>query len=534
MKFFIYCRKSSEDSARQVQSISDQKRILSDLALHRGHKIVQVFEESASAKAPGRPKFNEMLNRIEQGEADGLICWKLDRLARNPVCGGKVGWLLNQGIIKQIVTPERDYHPQDNVLMMTLEFGMAHEFINSLSKNVRRGMDSKVLKGWFPGIPPLGYKNDIELHTIVPDQDRWDMVRKMWEMFLSGKHYPTEIVRIANMEWGFRTRKRRKIGGRPISESTIYKMLQNPFYYGVFELKGELHQGKHKPMITKEEFDAAQKLIGKKRIRKDKSKPFSFTGLIQCSECGCMVTAEERNMKNKTDDRIRTYLYYHCTHRRDSRRTLPCSQRKHITEQKIGSALAAVLKSIYISTPFVEWADEILSQSNQKDEDERAANIQRLEKEVHSIEQRLDNLLQLKINERNSDGCLLSDEEYKNQKNELLKEKQSILEITETLRSGGNKMQFNRDVFLIASKCLSLFECGTVDERKGLIRGIFESLTLKDGAIEYKLNKPFEIIRDGMEQIKELEKERFERLRMATEKEELSFSNSSIMIWQGQ
>lgn len=534
MKLFIYCRKSSEDSARQVQSIGDQKRILSELALTRGLKIVKVFEESASAKAPGRPKFNEMMDRIEQGEADGIICWKLDRLARNPVCGGRVGWLLNQGIIKQIVTPERDYYPQDNVLMMTLEFGMAHEFINSLSKNVRRGIDSKVLKGWFPGIPPLGYKNDLETHTIVPDLDRWDMVRKMWDMFRSGKHYPTEIVRIANMEWGFRTRKRRKIGGTPLSESVIYKMLQNPFYYGVFELKGELHQGKHQPMITKEEFDAAQRLIGKKRIRKDKSKPFAFTGLVQCSECGCMVTAEERNMKNKTDDRVRTYLYYHCTHRRDSRRELPCSQRKHISEKRIEESISAVLKSIYISTPFVEWAYEILSASSQKDDDERAANVQRLEKEIHSIEQRLGNLLQLKINERNSDESLLSDEEYKNQKNDLLKEKENLLEIIESLKSGGIEKQFNRDIFLTASKCLTLFECGTVDERKSLIRGIFESLTLKDGAIECELKKPFEIIRDGIEQIKEIEKERFECLRMATEKEELSLSNSSANVWQSQ
>ena len=124
--------------------------------------------------------------------------------------------------------------------------------------------------------------------------------------------------------------------------------------------------------------------------------------------------------------------------------------------------------------------------------------------------------------------------EYKNQKNELLKEKQSLLESIGSLKSSGIKTQFNRDIFLLASKCLTLFECGTVDERKSLIRGIFESLILKDGVIEYKLKKPFEIIRDGMEQIKELEKERFECLRMATEKEELSLSNSSVLVWQGR
>ncbi|MFA5855120.1 MAG: recombinase family protein [Candidatus Gracilibacteria bacterium] len=533
MQFFIYCRKSSEDSNRQVQSISDQKRILSELALIRGFKIVKIFEESASAKAPGRPKFNDMMDRIEQGEADGLLCWKLDRLARNPVCGGRVGWLLNQGVIKQIVTPERDYFPQDNVLMMTLEFGMAHEFINSLSKNVRRGLDSKVLKGWFPGIPPLGYKNDLENHTIVPDEDRWDMVRKMWDMLLGGKYYPTKIVNIANSEWGFRTKRRRKIGGNPMSESVIYKMFQNPFYYGFFELKGELHQGNHKPMITKEEFDTAQGLIGKKRIRKDKNIHFPFTGLIQCGECGCMVTAEKREMRNKTNSRVRTYTYYHCTHRRDSRREQPCSQRKHMNEKDMEDAIRALLKTIYISTPFKEWAWEILLEAGHKDEAEREANIQRLQKEVHSIEQRLDNLLQLKISTLNLDGALLNDDEYKEQKGELLKEKQDLLEHIKSSRSISKTVDAHLEVFEIASKCLTLFECGTSEEKKHLLRGILESLTLKNGTIEFKLKPPFEAIRDGLKQIEAIEKERFECLRTATEKEELSLSNSSVLVWQG-
>ena len=53
---------------------------------------------------PGRPIFNDMLRRIQTGEAQGIICWKVDRLARNPVDGGQIQWLLQQGVIAHIQT----------------------------------------------------------------------------------------------------------------------------------------------------------------------------------------------------------------------------------------------------------------------------------------------------------------------------------------------------------------------------------------------------------------------------------------------
>jgi DNA invertase Pin-like site-specific DNA recombinase len=118
IKYFLYARKSSEAEDRQAASIDAQKDELMKIAKDQGLHILDILEESQSAKKPGRKVFNSMLERIYKGEANGILCWKLDRLARNPVDGGQISWMLQQSAISQIVTFGRTYYPTDNVLMM--------------------------------------------------------------------------------------------------------------------------------------------------------------------------------------------------------------------------------------------------------------------------------------------------------------------------------------------------------------------------------------------------------------------------------
>jgi len=94
MTYFLYARKSTDVEDKQVLSIEGQLQELRSLARSEGLEISTEFTESRTAKVPGRPIFNDMMNRIQRGEAQGVICWKLDRLARNPVDDGLVRWLL--------------------------------------------------------------------------------------------------------------------------------------------------------------------------------------------------------------------------------------------------------------------------------------------------------------------------------------------------------------------------------------------------------------------------------------------------------
>src|SRR5213596_2527423 len=73
LKYFIYCRKSSEDEDRQLLSIDAQYTELNQIAKEKNLLVVGRFEESKSAKEPGREVFNEMLRRIERGEANAIL-----------------------------------------------------------------------------------------------------------------------------------------------------------------------------------------------------------------------------------------------------------------------------------------------------------------------------------------------------------------------------------------------------------------------------------------------------------------------------
>ena len=118
MKYILYCRKSTDTEDKQVLSLESQEKELTDLAKDRNLEIVQILNEKKSAKAPGRPIFNEMMTSISAGKADAILCWKIDRLTRNPVDGGSIIWAIKQHGIK-VMTPAQSYaREDDNIILM--------------------------------------------------------------------------------------------------------------------------------------------------------------------------------------------------------------------------------------------------------------------------------------------------------------------------------------------------------------------------------------------------------------------------------
>ena len=157
----IYARKSTESDDRQVLSIDSQIEELKLHALKTGFAISTVYCEAQSAKYPGRRVFDEMISSMGLNRASTILCWSLDRLARNPIDGARLIWAIDQGTLRSIQTPRQTFSNSSNdKFLMNLEFGIAKKYIDDLSENTRRGLRAKLKLGWRPGLPPLGYLSE--------------------------------------------------------------------------------------------------------------------------------------------------------------------------------------------------------------------------------------------------------------------------------------------------------------------------------------------------------------------------------------
>ena len=525
--YFIYCRKSSEAEDRQVLSIESQTRELEQLAEKLNLPIVEILNESMSAKAPGRPVFNEMMQRLYRGEAAGIICWKLDRLARNSVDGGAIIWAIKQHGIK-VMTPAQSYaREDDNIILMYIEFGMAQKYVYDLSKNVKRGLKTKIENGWYSGVAPAGYLNHTDKltgqNTLVKDPERFPLIRQMWDLMLTGHYSPTQILDIANTKWGFRTRPTRRMGGKPLARSGIYKTFTKPFYFGRFEYpagSGNWYQGKHEPMITEAEYDRVQTLLGRKgNPRPQRHFDFPFTGLIRCGECGLTVTADEKhqvmcgNCKFKFAYRNRDacprcetpiekmvnplflhYTYYHCS---KSRR--PVCQQKCVTGVEMEIQINGRLAWITISKKFKDWAVKHLHELHEKEKSLQNDIIKTQRKAHQECLNEIDSLLNLKTSSGNRNGALLSDDEYAQRRGELLKEKAALEElINNSDQRLEQQLKLSEETFEIACNAQKRFTEGDPGIKKEILAAVQSNLTLKDKKLLFVAKKPFLILENTL------------------------------------
>lgn len=493
IKYFLYARKSSESEDRQVQSIDDQINRLKQLACDLNLEIKKIYTESKSAKKPNnRPIFDNMLQEIEDGEADGILCWQINRLTRNPIDSGKLSWLLQQGIIKSIQTIDRQYLPDDNVIIFSVETGQANQFILDLKKNVKRGVESKLQKGWLPNLAPIGYLNskikDKGENDIIKDPERFNLIRKMWDLMLTGTYTPPKILEIANSEWGFRTRKFKKQGGNPLSRSGIYKIFSNPFYAGLIVYNGVQYEGKHEPIVTLEEYDRVQILLGRKGKPRPQKHDFAFTGFVRCGECGCLYTAETKKKILKSGE-IKEHTYYHCTRKK---KDIVCSQRKNIPIDKLELQIEKELEKYTILPEFLQWALNGLNKKNDTEIEDRSKIYEMQHKTLVDTQKELDELTKMRYRQ------LIDDEMFVREKN-LLQTKITDLKskLRETEVRAERWLDLTERTFNFATYARKEFLMGGLERKREILIALGKTPIIENEKLAIEANEWLVPIKNG-------------------------------------
>ena len=477
-RYFIYSRKSTEDEDRQILSIDAQLSELNMIARHNGLSVVQTFTESKSAKGPGREVFNEMIKRIERGEATAILTWKLDRLARNFDDGGKIIGLLQRGVIKEIRTFEKVYLPNDNVLMIAVELGMANQYVRDLSVNIQRGIREKVRRGIYFGKAPLGYYNEPRLRTIEPHPQYFDKVKRFLEMFATGKYTLTAMRKMMGVQGilGERSKK-------PLPISSIEKVLQNPFYYGVFLHKGEMHQGVHVPMITKQTFDKIQAAciaVGKPRNRNSRGpKGFEYLNFATCGSCGYAITAERHTKKSG-----RQYFYYRCTQKNKKH---PCNDRTFIREEKFREE---VRRNVELAAIPDEWYEKFLVQIESWESEVSTTNqaqIERLKGQLAEVKAKID-----RINTGFTEGSI-DITEFKELKNPLVPVKTDLDQRVVALEgSRSNRLEPLRNFIFEANQAQKWLCENNSTEMNSFLKKVGSNRLLRSQTLTVTFTKPFD------------------------------------------
>jgi len=465
MKYLLYARKSTDEEDRQILSIEAQITETREYAVKENLVIAQEFIESRTAKVPGRPVFNEMIRLLERGKAEGILSWHPDRLARNSLDGGKIIYLVDKGVIKDLKFPT--YRFDDTAqgkFMLSITFGQSKYYVDNLAENIKRGIRQKVRNGVYSGPAPVGYLNDSKTRTIVIDNAKAPLVRKLFELYATGNYTIEKLTDTIN-SLGFATRN-----NKHLHMSKCQTILSSPFYYGLMRYWGELFEASHEPIITKKLFEKCQAVM-KRRGKPRKAEHYmALRGFMRCGECGRMITAEIQ----------KGYTYYRCT-----KRQRRCSQR-YTREEVLEKQIDSIFQKVSLNN---DWASKIINElkkDKEKDAQSLFTHLQNLRAKLTGIDSKISKLIDVYL-----EGSLTKNE-YTRKKEKLVNEKKELQErVRDFADEGNNWFEQAREFVTSLTEARCVYVEGNLESKKEFLKKIGSNFILKERRLIFATEKIF-------------------------------------------
>lgn len=474
-KLIAYYRVSSKRQKDEGVSIEAQQKLIRDYCNRKGFKIVKEFSIDESAKAKGRKTFTEMMEMAKANkDIDGIICEKQDRLLRGESRDKlAIEDLMNDQdkefhLVKEGIVLHKNSKSSEK-LQFDMMCALARFFLNNLSDEVKKGYAILVDDGFYPHIPPLGYKSKLEDHRAVIDSVRAPFIKRAFELCATGEYSEKKISDQLYQE-GLRSRKGNKVG-----KSTIGKYLHDPFYYGYYTwADGQLKPGLQDKIIDKDLFDKVQEVLSPKQKRGYKHD-FAFIGLMRCGECGNGITAELQ----------KGHVYYHCTKPKGAKF---CTQ-KYTREEIIEVQLEKIVEAVSLSLKKIKVIKEVMSDSLADETKYLQASLESLNGRYSDLQGQKSRLLDLYLK-----GGIKVDE-YNVKSNEFESEINSIN--NERLKFEGANTAFQQEIegFLaFCNEAPALFKSSRPALKRELLRFVVSNLNLRDGIVDFSLKVPFNIV----------------------------------------
>jgi site-specific DNA recombinase len=261
-KAIILVRVSSKDQEEGHSLDAQRERLIRYCARHN-FDILEIFTITESSTRGDRRKFMEMLDFAKRQKGTvAIVADAVDRVQRSFKDSVYLDELVRKDKIELHFYREnmiigREASASDHMRWDFCVLG-AKSYVMQLSENVKRSIDYKIKKGEWYGPAPLGYLNQRDERgnsIIVTDPIRAPIVQRMFADYASGAFTLGDMQRRCKV-WGLRSK-----ADKELSKSSLYRMVQNPFYYGEMLIKGEIMEHCHEPLITRAVWNDCQDVL---------------------------------------------------------------------------------------------------------------------------------------------------------------------------------------------------------------------------------------------------------------------------------
>ena len=250
-------------------------------------------------------------------------------------------------------------------------------------------------------------------------------------------------------------------------------------------------------MLTEEEFDKLQVVLGKKGKPRQQIHSFPLTGIVRCGECGSMITAETKTKYYPKTKNTVTYTYYRCTKKN---KAVKCHQ-SYIRDEKLEQQIDAYLERITIPEEFKNWGLKYLDFVNEHEAKTEALSYKNIHQQVEDTRAEMRNLTRLRIREQ------IDDDLFEEEKKRIQKEIARLEELlTETNRQADEWVELMEETFNFAYYARMHFEHGDLQTKRYIFSKLGSNFLLKDKFLALQLkDEYFAFTPEYRNQIKPLE-----------------------------
>ena len=260
-------------------------RVCQEYAERNGILIVANYIDRAmTGTNDNRPDFQRMIKDSAKREWDYVLVYKFDRFSRNKYETAIYKKALRDNGVKVISATELIPDSPEGIIFESMLEGYAEYYSAELSQKVRRGMNETRLKGNYTGGHILyGYKKQDK--KLVIDEERAEVVRFIFEQYSIGVYVKNILLELDRRGVTYK--------GKPFVRSTVYNILKNEKYAGIYHFNGQIIENMFPQIVPTDIFEKVRAKVQKNHYGKHSVQVvYLLRNKLKCGYCGQSVNAE--------------------------------------------------------------------------------------------------------------------------------------------------------------------------------------------------------------------------------------------------